>query len=140
MDRKEVIQNLQGIKSYLVAKSFEKSSIPKEALEITKVAFMESIKTIDCTINLLREQEETIKNLEQEIRDKNIRLKERAEQVDSMLKEKEAIEPRLDANCVRIFRCGVCGEYVGFIDSDTGDHNEQDNYCRNCGKAVKWNE
>ncbi len=39
-----------------------------------------------------------------------------------------------------MFRCGACGEYVGFIDSDQGDPNEQDNYCRNCGKAVKWNE
>ena len=53
MDRDEVIQNLYGIKSYLVAKSCEKSNIPKEALEITKVVFMESIKTIDCTIDIL---------------------------------------------------------------------------------------
>lgn len=56
----------------------------------------------------------------------------------AMLKEQEAIEPRRDANCVRMFRCGVCGEYVGFIDSDLGDPNEQDNYCRNCGRPVKW--
>ena len=40
-------------------------------------------------LKTLFEKEETIKNLEQEIRDKNERLKERAEQVDSMLKEKE---------------------------------------------------
>ena len=56
----------------------------------------------------------------------------------ALLKEQEAVEPRRDANCVRMFRCGVCGEYVGFIDSDPGDPNEQDNYCRNCGRAVKW--
>ena len=55
-----------------------------------------------------------------------------------MLKEQEAVEPRRDANCVRIFRCGACGEYVGFIDSDHDDPNEQDNYCRNCGRKVKW--
>ena len=56
----------------------------------------------------------------------------------ALLKEKEAVEPRRDANCVRMFRCGVCGEYVGFIDSDPGDPNEQDNYCRNCGTPVLW--
>ena len=58
----------------------------------------------------------------------------------ALLKEQEAVEPRRDANCVRMFRCGVCSEYVGFIDSDHGDPNEQDNYCRNCGRKVKWNE
>lgn len=57
----------------------------------------------------------------------------------SMLKEQDAVEPRRDAICVRMFRCGACGEYVGFIDSDPGDPNEQDNYCRNCGQEVKWN-
>ena len=55
-----------------------------------------------------------------------------------LLKEQEEVEPRRDANCVRMFRCGFCGEYVGFIDSDPGDPNEQDNYCRNCGRKVKW--
>ncbi len=58
--------------------------------------------------------------------------------LDELLEEREAVEPRRDANCVRMFRCGACGEYVGFIDSDPGDPNEQDNYCRNCGKKVKW--
>ena len=56
----------------------------------------------------------------------------------ALLKEKEAVEPRRDENCVRMFRCGACGEYVGFIDSDPGDPNEQDNYCRNCGTPVLW--
>ena len=58
--------------------------------------------------------------------------------VISLLKEREAVEPRRDANHVRMFRCGACGEYVGFIDSNPGDPNEQDNYCRNCGRKVKW--
>ena len=56
----------------------------------------------------------------------------------ALLKKVEAVEPRRDANCARMFRCGACGEYVGFIDSDPGDPNEQDNYCRNCGRQVKW--
>ena len=54
------------------------------------------------------------------------------------LKKQEAVKPRRDAVCVKMFRCGVCGEYVGFIDSDPGDSNEQDNFCRNCGIPVKW--
>jgi len=63
---------------------------------------------------------------------------EQAQEIIALLKEQEAVEPRRDANCVMMFRCGVCGEYVGFIDSDPGDPNEQDNYCRNCGRKVKW--
>lgn len=55
-----------------------------------------------------------------------------------LLKDQEAVEPRRDAICVRMFRCGACSEYVGFIDSHPGDHNEQDNYCRKCGRKVKW--
>ena len=57
----------------------------------------------------------------------------------SLLKEQEAVKPIRDENCGRMFRCGACGEYVGFIDSDPGDPNEQDNYCRNCGRSVNWN-
>lgn len=38
-------------------------------------------------LKLLKEQHETIKNLEQEIRDKNVRLTERAEQVEHLLKK-----------------------------------------------------
>ena len=56
----------------------------------------------------------------------------------ALLKEQEAVEPIRDATCVRMFRCGACGAYVGFVDSDLGVPNEQDNYCRNCGRPVKW--
>ena len=70
--------------------------------------------------------------------DKVFRRIDEAENILALLKEQESVEPRRDANCVRIFRCGACGEYVGFIDSDPGDTNEQDNYCRNCGRKVKW--
>ena len=45
---------------------------------------------------LLKEQEERIKNLEQEIRDKNERLKVRKEQVNTMLKEQKAVVPGAD--------------------------------------------
>ena len=72
-------------------------------------------------------------------------LKKQEEQIDTqrknliiLLNKQEAVKSRRDANYVRMFRCGTCGEYVGFIDSDPGDPNEQDNYCRNCGRPVKW--
>ena len=55
-----------------------------------------------------------------------------------LLKEQEAVVPTLDETTKRFYRCGVCGEYVGYIDSDPGNPNEQDNYCRNCGQKVKW--
>ena len=56
----------------------------------------------------------------------------------ALLKEQEAVAPTLDETTKSFYRCGVCGEYVGFIDSDPGDTDEKDNYCRNCGQAVKW--
>ena len=56
----------------------------------------------------------------------------------NILKEQKAVEPRRDANRAWVFRCGACGERVGFINLDPGDPNEQDNYCRNCGRPVKW--
>lgn len=54
------------------------------------------------------------------------------------LKEQEAIEPVLDETTKRFYRCGACGEYVGYVDSDIGDPDEKDCFCRNCGRKVKW--
>ena len=56
----------------------------------------------------------------------------------ALLKEQEAVKPVLDKTSKRFYRCGACGECVGFIDLDVSDQNEQDNYCRNCGKSVDW--
>ena len=49
MDRNEVIQNLYGIKTYLATESCKHDTVEREA-------FMESIKTIDCAITMLKEQ------------------------------------------------------------------------------------
>ena len=57
MNRNETIQNLYGIRSYLATKSC------CEHDKIAKEAFMESIKAIDCAVNLLQEQEKEIKAL-----------------------------------------------------------------------------
>ena len=50
MDRKEIIQNLLGIKSYLATESCKHDKIAREA-------FMESIRTIDNAIVMLKENE-----------------------------------------------------------------------------------
>ena len=62
-----------------------------------------------------------------------------AKEILSLLEEQEPIEPVLDEATKRLYRCGACGEYVGFIDSDIGDPDEKDCFCRKCGRAVKWN-
>lgn len=85
-------------------------------------------------IELLKEQDDLgteLTNAVELIHKKN-------ERIEKLLKEQGSIEPVLDEKTKRFYRCGACGEYVGFIDSDPGDPNEQDNYCRNCGRAVKW--
>ena len=56
----------------------------------------------------------------------------------TLLKEQEAVEPVRDEKTGRFWLCGNCGEYVGFEDNDPSDPNEFDNYCRNCGRKVKW--
>ena len=91
-------------------------------------------KTQDVRKSVMTDRENVIKWLETIKHFFGYGLPSTAEMFDSyygilndaiaMLKEQEAIEPRRDANCVRMFRCGVCGEYVGFIDSDLGDPNE----------------
>lgn len=56
----------------------------------------------------------------------------------ALLKEQEAVKPVRDEKTGRFWLCGNCGEYVGFEDNDPSDPNEFDNYCRNCGRKVKW--
>ena len=58
-----------------------------------------------------------------------------AKTILELLKEKEAVAPIRDD---RIWLCGNCREFVGFEDHDEDDPNEFDNYCRNCGRKVKW--
>ena len=56
----------------------------------------------------------------------------------ALLKEQEAVEPVRDKETGRFWLCGNCGAYVGYEDNDPSDPNEFDNYCRNCGRSVKW--
>ena len=48
------------------------------------------------------------------------------------------VKPVRDEKTGRFWLCGNCGEYVGFEDNDPSDPNEFDNFCRNCGRKVKW--
>lgn len=54
--------------------------------------------------------------------------------------EQESFKPVRDSECGRFWLCGNCGCCVGFEDNDSSDPNEFDNYCRKCGKEVKWND
>ena len=56
----------------------------------------------------------------------------------ALLKEQEAVKPVRDKKTGRVWLCGNCGSYVGFEDHDENDPNEFDKYCRECGRAVKW--
>ena len=49
------------------------------------------------------------------------------------LKEQEAVEP---INSYGTFRCGNCGNIVGY--NDGHGRGYQNNFCSKCGKMVKW--
>lgn len=54
--------------------------------------------------------------------------------------EQESFKPVKDPECGRFWLCGNCGCCVGFEDNDSSDPNEFDNYCRKCGRKVKWDD
>lgn len=95
-------------------------------------------------VRLLKEQRETIKNLEQEIRDKNIRLNERAKQVESLLKEQKRTKgkwaERQYGFCGTCHaRCSVCGKWSAGYSKETIGGNEYFFYpfCCNCGADMR---
>ena len=51
----------------------------------------------------------------------------------ALLKEQEAVEP---INSYGTLRCGNCRNIVGYNDGHWRGY--QNNFCSNCGKAVKW--
>ena len=53
----------------------------------------------------------------------------------AMLKEQEPIEP---INSYGTFRCGNCGNIIGYNDSYARGY--QNNYCSDCGRKVKWDD
>ena len=55
------------------------------------------------------------------------------EDVLAILKEQEPVEPIISYGT---FRCGNCENIVGYNDGNGCGY--QNNFCSNCGKAVKW--
>ena len=51
-----------------------------------------------------------------------------------LLKKQEPVEPIISYGT---FRCGNCENIVGYNDGNGCGY--QNNFCGNCGKAVKWN-
>ena len=89
-------------------------------------------QAIDEICYLLKEQAETIENREQEIREKNERLKERAEQVDSLLKEQEAengewITIWQEDDTSTHAKCSICGRI---------SERPLGGYCKWCGAKM----
>lgn len=63
----------------------------------------------------------------------------------AMLKAQEPMEPVVDKNTStgecedpwgRLFFCGACGKRI----NEKYDPDEDDKYCKHCGRAVKWDE
>lgn len=50
------------------------------------------------------------------------------------------VKPKKDPSIRGVYRCALCGQFVGFVDPDPYDENEKDHYCRSCGTAVLWEE
>ena len=57
------------------------------------------------------------------------------------LKKQEAVEPTFKQDEVGIFvwACGLCGAYMYHIYDGIDKAKEYAKYCRQCGRAVKWN-
>ena len=69
MEKNEIIQNLQGIKLYFAAK------LCAEHDDVAKETFRESINTVDCAMNLLKEQQKKIEKLKSKIKEQKERCK-----------------------------------------------------------------
>lgn len=83
--------------------------------------------------NLLKEQEEQIKNRDESLE----KAREEIKWLRGMLKEREAVEPILEQDSMV---CGICGHEV-IWQKMLGDGiwaDEELNYCPHCGRGVKW--
>ena len=109
-------------------------------------------------LKLLKEQHEAIKSLEQEIRDKNVRLTERAEQVERLLKKSvpqsvvDQIRWERDTALSQLKEIGKClGEKMDDVKPKTQQPkkvlyktnpwtNLPVSFCPNCEEAIKMYE
>ena len=57
-----------------------------------------------------------------------------------LLKEQEAVEPtfKQDKDGIFVWACGSCGAYMYHIYDGIDKAKEYAKFCRQCGKAVKW--
>lgn len=65
---------------------------------------------------------------------------ERAKEIVSILKEQNAVEPtfKQGEDGIFVWCCGLCGAYMYHIYDGIDKAKEYAKYCRQCGKAVKW--
>lgn len=59
----------------------------------------------------------------------------------ALLKEQEPVEPYMDYDGHDVWRCGNCGATIFHIEHTQADEDWKSyaKFCRQCGKAVKWN-
>ena len=62
------------------------------------------------------------------------------ENVISLLKEQEAVEPYVDFDGHDVWRCGKCGTTIFHVYHNASDEDAKNyaKFCRHCGQAVKW--
>ena len=106
--------------------------------------------TIQRMIELLKIEHECMLRLSHDDCDRNCAdcdlvqddgdLHEMYTNVIALLKEQEPVEPYMDYDGHDVWQCGKCGATIFHI-----YHNESDKdwksyakFCRQCGKAVKW--
>lgn len=65
---------------------------------------------------------------------------ERAKEIISILKEQNAVAPtfKQEEDGIFVWCCGSCGAYMYHIYDGIDKAKEYAKYCRQCGKAVKW--
>ena len=64
-----------------------------------------------------------------------IRIGQAINSATKLLEEQESIKP---INSYGTFRCGNCGNIVGYNDGYARGY--QNNYCSDCGRKVKWDD
>ena len=93
-------------------------------------------QALDLIDELLKEQEDLgteLTNAVELIHKKN-------ERIEKLLKKQEAVEPtfKQDKDGIFVLACGSCGAYMYHIYDGIDKAKEYAKFCRQCGKAVKW--
>jgi len=118
-------------------KSGCKDGIPNKLCPYSSEVGCDLNQILADALELLKEQEDLgteLTNAVELIHKKN-------ERIEKLLKEQEAVEPtfKQDKDGIYVWACGSCGAYMYHIYEGIDKAKEYAKFCRQCGKAVKWN-